>query len=166
MNICVEGPDNSGKTTLVDLLSEVYDREIVHAGKPESDAEAYADFGIELNKEGQLILDRSQAISGMLYDFHVRKEVPYFGMKDCEEVACETLLIVCLPDKELVLADKSRKQMPGVRENHEALYDGYAEMVSYMKSTGNSSVFVYDYTKHKLTDVMNWIEDVLAGPIY
>ncbi|MCR8526345.1 hypothetical protein WB334_25605, partial [Escherichia coli] len=72
------------------------------------------------------------------------------------------LLIICLPPKDVVLADKERDQMPGVRENHEALYDAYASLVTDGK-IGQASVFVYDYTKHSAIDVMNWIDSLVPG---
>lgn len=165
MNIVVEGPDNAGKTTLVELLAEVYDREIRHASKPKDNEEAFILAEEERDGAGKWILDRSQIISGMLYDFHVRKHVPYFGMKDVEDLAYDAIVIICLPPKDLVLADKTRDQMPGVRENHEALYDAYADLADGGK-IGQSKIFVYDYTKHTLLDLMDGIEDVLGGPLY
>lgn len=164
MNICIEGPDNSGKTTLVENLAQVYERQVRHATKPSSNEEALELFTEEVDQGGQFILDRSQAISGMLYDFHVRKQVPYFGMSQCEDLAWNTLLIICLPPKELVLADQERDQMPGVRENHEALYDAYADLATGSELGGNS-IFVFDYTKHDLGDVIDWITDLLNGPL-
>lgn len=165
MNICIEGPDNSGKTTLVDQLSYIYDREIRHAGKPESNDFAAAEFEDECADSGKFILDRSQAVSGLIYDVVVRKQMPYFGMHDVERLAYDALLIICLPPKELVLGDKIRGQMPGVRENHAALYDAYDSLVKDGK-IGQSSVFVYDYTMHSVTDIVDWIERMLGGDLY
>lgn len=165
MNICIEGPDNSGKSTLVNELAYIYEREVRHATKPADNVAAALDFEIECRDGSKLILDRSQAVSGLIYDAVVRKQLPYFGLHDVERLAFDALLIICLPPKEIVLADKERDQMEGVRDNHEALYDAYAGLVTDGK-IGNSSVFVYDYTKHKPTDVMDWIENLLAGPLY
>ena len=165
MNICIEGPDNSGKTSLALELAYIYERLIRHATKPADNEAAALDFEIECRDDSSLILDRSQAVSGLIYDFVVRKQMPYFGMHDVERLAYEALLIICLPPKDIVLADKERDQMAGVRENHEALYDAYASLVTDGK-IGQASVFVYDYTKHKTTDVMGWIENLLAGPLH
>lgn len=165
MNICIEGPDNSGKSRLVSELAYIYEREVRHATKPANNEAAALDFEIECRDDSSLILDRSQAISGLLYDTIVRKQMPYFGLRDVESLAYNALLIICLPPKELVLADNGRDQMDGVLSNHEALYNAYASLVTDGK-IGQASVFVYDYTKHKPADVMDWIEDMLTGPLY
>lgn len=165
MNICVEGPDNSGKTNLVEALSEIYERSVIHATKPEDDIDAWSKYLDEVEDSGNVILDRSHAVSGLIYDVAVRKQLPYFGREHVERVVADTLLIVCLPAKELVLGDKTRHQMPGVRENHEAIYDAYHDLFGTGK-VGNLSVFIYDWTKHGAVDAMNWIEDILGGPLY
>lgn len=165
MNICIEGPDNSGKSTLVKELAYIYDRPVIHATRPESDEHAWGLFQDETQDSGSAILDRSQAMSGIIYDVVVRKQLPLFGREHVERLAECTLLIVCLPPKEVVLADNGREQMDGVVSNHEALYDAYTELANGGK-IGHCSVFIYDYTKHKPTDVMDWIEDLLGGPLY
>lgn len=165
MNICVEGPDNSGKTSLVEALSEIYERPVVHATKPEDNIDAWCKYQDEIEDRAQLILDRSQAVSGLIYDTVVRKQLPYFGREHVERLVADTLLIVCLPAKELVLGDKSRHQMPGVRENHEAIYDAYHDLFGTGVVSG-LTVFIYDWTKHGAVDVMNWIEEMLGGPLY
>jgi len=165
MNICIEGPDNSGKSTLVKELAYIYNRQVRHATKPESDEHAWYSFEDEIIDSGKLILDRSQAMSGIVYDTVVRKQMPYFGREHLEKLAECTLLIVCLPPKEIVLADNGREQMDGVVSNHEALYDAYYELTKTGK-IGFYTVFVYDYTKHKPTDIMDWIDVMLGGPLY
>lgn len=171
MNICVEGCDNSGKTTLVEALAQIYERQVRHATRPANDVAAKMLFEEEVDEDGSWILDRSQAISGYIYDSVVRKQIPLFSMEHISTLARCTLLIICLPPKELVLGDQSREQMPGVRENHEALYDAYAELVYGDHdfpggSIDGASVFVFDYTKHHLGDVIDWITDMLGGPLY
>ena len=171
MNICVEGPDNSGKSVLVKALSQIYDRPTLHATKLESDADARRMFEAEVDDAGELVLDRSQAISDYIYSKVVRKQPSCFDYDDVVEVAEKTLLIICLPPKDLVFGDRKREEMPGVRENHEALYDEYM-MLAYGDhdfpggSIDGNSVFVFDYTKHHLGDVIDWITDTLGGPLY
>lgn len=171
MNICVEGPDNSGKTTLVESLAQIYNRQVKHAGYTGNHIEDHEQFMLEIEDDGQLILDRSKAISGYVYDSVVRKIGSKFNMDDIAEVAQNTLLIICLPPKELVLEDNGRDQMKGVNENLSALYNEYT-MLAYGDhdfpggSIDGNSVFVYDYTKHHLGDVIDWITDTLGGPLY
>ena len=121
MNICVEGPDNSGKSVLVKALSQIYDRPTLHATKMKSDADARSMFEAEVDDAGRLVLDRSQAISDYIYSKIVRKQQSCFDYDDIVEVAEKTLLIICLPPKDLVLGDRKREEMPGVRENHEEI---------------------------------------------
>lgn len=171
MNICVEGCDNSGKSVLVKALSQIYDRPTLHATKLESDADARRMFEAEVDDAGELVLDRSQAISDYIYSKVVRKQQSCFDYDDVVEVAEKTLLIICLPPKDLVLGDRKREEMPGVRENHAALYDEYM-MLAYGDhdfpggSIDGNSVFIFDYTKHHLGDVIDWITDTLGGPLY
>lgn len=171
MNICVEGPDNSGKSVLVKALSQVYDRPTLHATKLESDADARRMFEAEVDDTGELVLDRSQAISDYIYSKVVRKQQSCFDYDDVVEVAQQTLLIICLPPKELVLAKNGREQMAGVNENLSDLYDAYQHLAygdhdwPGGEIAGNS-VFVFDYTKHTLETVMDWIEQMLGGPLY
>ena len=171
MNICVEGPDNSGKSTLVEALAQIYDRQVKHATKPESDKKAMEDFGFELDGDMELILDRSQAISGYIYDRVVREQSSLFDLDDIAEVARCTLLIICLPPKELVTADNGRDQMKGVNENLSELYDEYTALAYGDHdfpggSIDGNSIFIFDYTKHRLGDVIDWITDTLGGPLY
>lgn len=171
MNICVEGPDNSGKSVLVKALSQIYDRPTLHATKMKSDADARSMFEAEVDDAGRLVLDRSQAISDYIYSKIVRKQQSCFDYDDIVEVAEKTLLIICLPPKDLVLGDRKREEMPGVRENHEALYDEYVTLAYgdhdfHGGSIDGNSVFVFDYTKHHMGDVIDWITDVLGGPLY
>ena len=171
MNICAEGPDNAGKSTLVEALAQIYERQVRHATKPANDTAARMLYEEEIDYSGRWILDRSQAISGYIYDRVVRKQEPFFNMDDVAEIAQNTLLIICLPPKELVLEDNGRDQMKGVNENLSALYDAYS-MLAFGDhdfpggSIAGNSVFVYDYTKHHLGDVIDWITDVLGGPLY
>lgn len=165
MNICVEGPDNSGKTTLVESLAQIYERQVRHASYTGNHNEDWLMFQDELADEGQLILDRSKAISGYIYDRVVRKVASPFTYSEIAEVAQFTLLIICLPPKELVLEDNGRDQMKGVNENLSALYDAYDDLATGCMIDGNS-VFIFDYTKHHLGDVIDWITDILGGPLY
>lgn len=165
MNICVEGPDNSGKSTLVESLAQIYERQVRHAGYTDNHDEDWIVFQDELADEGQLILDRSKAISGYIYDRVVRKVASPFTYSDMLEVAQYTLLIICLPPKELVVEDNGRDQMKGVNENLSDLYLEYEELTRECEAYGNS-VFVFDYTKHHLGDVIDWITDTLGGPLY
>lgn len=165
MNICVEGPDNSGKSTLVKELAHIYDRPVIHATHPESDEHAWGLFQDETQDSGTAILDRSQAMSGVIYDVVVRKQLPFFGREHLEKLAECTVLVICLPPKELVLADNGRDQMGGVAANHEVLYDAYAELAKTGK-IGFHTVIVYDYTKHNSGYIMDKIEALLGGPLY
>lgn len=165
MNICIEGPDNSGKTTLVKELAYIYERPVIHATRPESDEHAWGLFQDETQDSGTVILDRSQAMSGLVYDVVVRNQLPLFGREHIEKLAECTLLIICLPPKEQVLAKNGREQMEGVESNHAKLYDAYKELAHNGK-IGHYSVFIYDYNEHVAADVMNWIEDMLGGPLY
>lgn len=165
MNICIEGPDNSGKTTLVKELAYIYERPVIHAPRPESDEHAWGLFQDETQDSGTVILDRSQAMSGLIYDIVVRNQLPLFGREHIEKLAECTLLIVCLPPLEDVLAENGREQMHGVASNHAKLYEAYKELANGGK-IGHYSVFIYNWRIHTTTDVMNWIEEMLGGPLY
>lgn len=165
MNICVEGPDNSGKSTLVESLAQIYERQIRHAGYTGNHVCDWNLFQEELQENSKLILDRSKAISGYVYDHVVRKIESPFTVDDIAAVARCALLIVCLPPKELVLADNGRDQMKGVNENLVWLYNEYVELFCE-GSFDDNSIFIFDYTKHHLGDVIDWITDTLGGPLY
>lgn len=160
--LIVEGPDGSGKTTLINKLT--FDLDIPRAKKfVKSSGEgsgtndlfggAYKDVVTMLDRPA-MIYDRHPMISEYIYGPIVRGSLPpdfttpqaRATMRMFQE---QVHVIWCLPALEMVYNNVTNEcsdapeQMSGVCENIEAIYSMYHSMRMWW---GGQSTSVYDYT--------------------
>lgn len=141
MHIVVEGPDGSGKTTLIDQLMDSFEltkhaRSCTSLGGPLPDVDVWgmqtSSRIVKHESTHNYLFDRIPFISGPIYT-HALGNPPQRGYSNVgwwESWAKlwfpRTLLIVCLPPFENVETNVRRSEnMPGVSDNTARIYAGY-----------------------------------------
>lgn len=152
----VEGPDGSGKTSLVKELSHLYHTS-PRPRHTNSTAGPQQGLWNWIVAERSLWLATNQVITARIYDRHpligeyiygpiLRGEVAKpFTSPTAKLLALEMFatcqVIVCLPPLEVVRANIwSSKQMEGIRGNIEEIYESYRQLAQHPR------VLVWDYT--------------------
>lgn len=129
--IVVEGPDNSGKTTLaIDLAKRLSGIYINSKRKPESAAEvlAYQDILRQARLFAPTVTDRHPAISEWIYGPAIRQRcvIKAHHLNFCMDQVSS--IVYCRPpDPTITLTLADRSQMDGVPENILKLIEDYDE---------------------------------------
>lgn len=161
MNIIIEGPDCSGKST---LISQTFrDHIVVHNGVYRSPIEAFDAYLNQipdpaiLKGSTPLVLDRSyisEQIYGPIYrqrgldDFQVRLlESAYRRIK--------AVVVLCTPPKAMVLTEWKRRQSKGQEYIHNSeIFDQIVEMYyNDIDSVTTLPVITYDFTVQNPEDL-------------
>lgn len=161
--IIIEGPDNSGKSTLAKHLSTKFNLPIIHSGGPaKSKDEIFLRtvdfFDDHLNL---CIRDRFPCISEPIYTM-LREGEPHFSgeilavfLKSL--IQYNPLIILCMPPKEKALQGHQMglfdtpEHYEAVNKNAEALYDSY---IKFFMEHEELPFITYDYTQaHQLPDI-------------
>lgn len=155
----IEGPDGSGKTTLINNALEETDLK-VHNGPYPSSAEAYAAYMSQYESAAKVLsldpnltvyIDRGP-ISEVVYGQVLRSgpaEPPkefFECLRKLEEL--NATIIICLPPSEVSKANwKSRLNEEHVKKEiqYNRIYNKYTEIVKHLRSFKGDVVF-YDYT--------------------
>lgn len=150
--IIIEGPDNSGKTTLGQMLSRELMTPVVHSMKPDptwSELQALDQAIMQLLPQ-QYIRDRTYAISEWVYGPICRGRSALGALhKQALNVLLHQrhLIIYCRPKDEVILKNDGREQMEGVLENHLAIVKGYDRLMDAIKVSMSIEVIEYDWTE-------------------
>jgi hypothetical protein len=151
-DLVVEGPDGSGKTTLVRYLSAQTGLHPVKLSQALTGP--VEDLCLETSRyllsPDRHLFDRHPLFSELIYGHIIRGEVkPGFDDFNWIVWATEKLserlktLIVCLPPLSIVKQNLAKSpQMPGVEEHIEQIYDRYVDLVEFEWK----DVIVYDYS--------------------
>ena len=159
----VEGPDNSGKSTLVAALAKALAMKVVHNTKPTC-IEEFKDVLKAEVESNNTIFDRGMAISQVIYDIALNRcpLAPSDVMNAYVELELRCLpVIICLPPEHVVCsAPKDRPEMVGVAESREQIYEAYSGFVEGVD--GLHSVVIYDYMKHSVEDAVEWLINAMG----
>ena len=159
MIIVVEGPDNSGKTTLSTRLAKdlgaiylkTHVRPVTNAVLREY-VRMTREFAISFNV---LILDRHHAISEVIYGPILRggHNLDMFEAT----LACDGLhAIYCRqPPDTLGYWNPNIPQLPGVKENIQKIWEGYERVFRGPSKRIFASVREYDYTTDSYHDLLS-----------
>lgn len=152
--VILEGPDNSGKSTLGVDLTRLFGWPVEHSKKPELDEYEGHDrefmaymHAVQHLSPKAVIRDRTYAISENIYGPIIRKQsmLGLFAEQSLKMLASTQIPIVyCRPPIPLILGT-SKKEMAGVVENHRAIIKRYDEMMELLDDCG-AFVYRYDYT--------------------
>jgi energy-coupling factor transporter ATP-binding protein EcfA2 len=173
-HIIVEGPDGSGKTTLVAHLAHtlgipVHERASSSKGGPRPDLYEWVIWDAKKNHprtEDSWIYDRYPVISEPIYGHHVRHDimVPFdqepFLTEIKDVLYTSSVVVWCLPNLDTVCRNvyaNPHDQMPGVVLNIGKVHQAY--MTAYFRWRGPKRQ--YDYTRHDLV----WFTDELKRMI-
>lgn len=151
MLIAIEGPDGSGKSTLIENLKKVLKGNVLYLsrnGKFNSMLELIIFQGSlqaldELNLYRHIIIDRHPWISEKIYGKVLRNGGILDGysfdlikdhLRPCEVIYCDASI------NAVKKALHSNPQMEGVHKNIETIYEAYSECMSQIKP-----LFSYDF---------------------
>ena len=164
--IVVEGPDGTGKSTLINRLH----RELKLNLRPRfadsigGPVENVFDAMLEDLNAGvgrDHLYDRYPFISEPIYGTHVRGAYdPRFGNSEMQEALSfyKPLVILCAPNYGTALANvESSDQMPGVAENYRKIWEGYYSfMINYPYE-----LFVWDYENMDIQTLFNRVGEYI-----
>lgn len=158
--IILEGPDGSGKTSLMSTLLdrfpriEEHERASTSKGGPVQNIFEWAkDDILSWGTQPLSFYDRHPLISEPIYGEHIRGKfdgrfTDALGEDLGMHMFLTGLIIVCLPPKSEVVINVNLSvvdQMSGVAENIIPIYDEYQDLLN--QSRGRQNVFWYDYTR-------------------
>jgi hypothetical protein len=156
--VIVEGPDGSGKSTLIERLRRESKRHflVIHRANPprtRADLAGAADLLTAASySEVDVICDRHPFISEPIYGLTLRGASLLEGLFSPGAVRatlCDTVgrIIYCRPPIEsIVECAKNREQLAGVHEKILTLIEAYDEMFSRIRLENLVPTLYYDWT--------------------
>jgi hypothetical protein len=160
--IILEGPDGSGKTSLMgNLLDrlqgvEQHERASTSKGGPVDNLFDWAQEDVLTWPVQPLaIYDRHPLFSEPIYGPIIRQTLdprfnsPVFGRVLTQQVLKEGLIVICLPDPQFVIDNvrgNADDQMEGVLYRIESIYSEYRRIQHNLR--GRRNVFWYDYNRN------------------
>lgn len=167
--IVIFGPDNSGKTTLANMLEDRLNKcawegvRVLHSPGPVSVDEQIDFMEKNLASNSTVIFDRFPWIEESTCGRVIRNKNNFESTKwndICKWIRRVDLFVYCFPGMEKILAWGEREQMQGVKENIWKLSKAYYylfEMLRGMK--GSLNVIQYNYAdKESYKKVWEMIE--------
>lgn len=172
--IIVEGPDGSGKSTLIETISRDMDipmgpRFATSLGGPldglgyrvEREAATWNDKPVK-------IYDRHPLVSDYIYGPILRGGVDESLLALSQDlvnlIKRNTMLVLCLPPYEVVrdnvMAEESMGQLSGVAENIGDIYDMYSQLEFHPQGW---NIVLHDYTDSQYLELRYDIEDYLEN---
>lgn len=142
--IFIEGPDNSGKTTLCEAIKSL-GIETSHRTKEGTSNRINFDANVQLTRT-QVVFDRSRVISEIVYGSVIRGKVNVNEGTIANFLNTKPLVIYCRPEDWRILSNKGRSQMEGVLSNHSEIIQQYDDVMASMKRYG-VRVHEYDYAQ-------------------
>lgn len=158
MLIIIEGPDGSGKSTLINKLKERFPKcEFVPSYKPKTPTEMVIAFEDNLdmaNAKKHHILDRAGWISGLIYPkvFGEVNSVPFPNYRLMEAWSLDQIVIWCKGEGEISTEAKSWKDPEWTQKmmsNRSKVKEQYEMMMSNLSSSDLIDVPVYEYDFNK-----------------
>lgn len=155
--IIVVGMDNTGKTTLVNQLSEFYNCESIKSlGPGYTRLEMIDEIKRKLDLPGRKILERFSILEECVYG-QVLRNNPKFTIDDMDWIRdYDFVIIYCRPEDDVIYNFGDREQMEGVIEQRVALVNKWDELVMELSKRG-FVILTYDWTKHSLDYLTNII---------
>ena len=154
--IIVEGPDGSGKSTLVEALEEHLNIKASHFGGPPKTMQEIDERVRE--SLGAKLLDRWSPISEQVYA-PIRGEKRSIDTLDHYINTVKPFIIYCAPGRRVLMANKerclevekahkSKEHCDTVSKNFKKIISLYSDVMKKLCSTRGLTVYYYDYTKY------------------
>lgn len=136
MIIITEGPDSSGKTTLIQALSE--ELKLARVGTYDRTQPQHYQHWVEACPHN-IITDRWPAISDLVYG-PILGRGTWSSMKQADT---PHFLIYCRPqDSEIMNTIHNKPQLEGVIDNAKSILRAYDDLMAQLNPS-----FIYDYTQ-------------------
>jgi len=180
--IVVEGPDNSGKTTLLKTISEAFRTEIHHSGGPPKYDGETLDRTAEYLQMDYKLYDRFPAISDQVYS-PLFRGVNYFNTKRGQQLFKDFLLkrpliVYCRPPDEVLMELENHKFHPEnetqehfqkVMANQAKIIETYDALMAQISNLNIAPMVQYDWTKdydEKLPKILKVAADIIHKRIH
>lgn len=152
--IILEGPDNSGKTTLGTQLNKKLGWDYEHSGRLKRPMSSIAHSTIQLRNR-PVIQDRVYAISEYVYSRALGRPSD-LDLKDVmtDFMSRDYLVIYCRPPTHVIKDNQGRDQMEGVIQYHQQIIDEYDFLMPELNRFAQCKVFTYDYTTMSIDMVL------------
>ena len=154
MALIIEGPDNSGKSTLATRLSLTYNIPVIHSGGPGKPEDVEERIRLDIDRAQQrVIMDRSFIISDSVYSTCCRGKQLFDPVKQLRKLAkileedSHSLLIFCTADY-ATLTDL---------EGHKAKSYETEEHVAQVRNVADNIIQYYDRLAFSLVHFGNAI---------
>lgn len=164
--IIVEGPDNSGKTTLARKLAQLL--ELLYMNnrrlpKQVKDVSKYLERCLLMDQHFPVILDRLSLISEPIYG-PICRQVNLLDLPTQDQLLRhlhphKPLIIYCRPPRDEILADNGREQMDGVVAYGPKLLEVYDQTMDRLQVS--FKVFRYDWTQDDIGELARKINNQL-----
>lgn len=172
--LIVEGPDGSGKTTLVRELADqlqwpVADKVVDGQTRALTDLKKWTEDNVASGWQ-EMIFDRHRLLSEPVYGPILKTSSPRKELYDVEWqtkmykllVDAEPLVIYCLPPLEEVLKNLDGDELNQVVFGHaDAIYRGYVSQFALLNAM-DFPVYHFDYTTEGAADVLLWVDKELG----
>lgn len=161
--IILEGPDNSGKSTLAHLLSKELSMAVIHPGSaPGNKAEELKMILSQLSlMDAPVIHDRVTFISNMVYNIFRGENTGTNYGRYCREIRPPSKIIFCRPeysdllsmDNHVIKDYDTRSHIDMINKNAIQIvtaYDYIMQFIPHIK---------YDYRNSKIDLILKYIEE-------
>jgi hypothetical protein len=145
--------DNTGKTTLVEQLSQYYGCESIKSlGPGYTRQEMIDEVKRKLELPYRTILERFSILEELVYG-NVLRNNSKFSIDDMDWLRdYDFIIIYCRPEDEVIYNFGDREQMEGVIEQRVKLVQAWDDLVVELARRG-FVVFPYDWTKMTLENI-------------
>lgn len=157
MKVIVIGMDNTGKTTLCEELSKLYNLEHLHSLGYKATKEAMLSFmGYNLINDKNVIFERFSYFDEIVYGPVLRKHSKFDLNDDFYYTLLEKnpYIIYCRPPKDVIQKWGEREQMNGIIDNSEKLLERWDALADILEEDG-FNVINYDYTMDDPKEILN-----------
>lgn len=167
--IIIEGPDGSGKSTLIrqlskDLALPIAPKVVSSDTKPLVDLDKWTELNLNAGFQ-EVLFDRHRLISEPIYGPATRSQqhVRFMDLGWMSEMmgrfyGLDPIIIYCLPPLNIVRANVNREDTDNeaVRGRIAAIYAGYVARATADIARGVGKLYNYQTTQY--TDALHWIQ--------
>jgi thymidylate kinase len=168
MLIIAEGPDGSGKSTLIKNLAHIFNFPIYHSGGPKTTERMYEvlkELETMANSDQTYLVDRVPFISELVYSKAFDRKPVIAIEKLFSYFILPIKIIYCKIDQQTALANMSREfkvhkpaeHLKMVEINHAKIAAEYISLMDVLEDIG-IEIFDYDWTiDNNLDNLLPWI---------
>ena len=161
MRIIILGMDNTGKTTLSNLLKNQLNYELINSLGKNINKENMIDFIKNNLKKDNVIFERFCFFEEIIYG-NILRNYSNFDFED--EIysyikECKPIIIYCRPEINIIFDWKEREQMEGVKEKSKELLKLYDDVFNN-KIKKDFKTLIWNYKKDDIKDLIYKIKSI------